>query len=96
MATGCLGYAYGKNKQRDKAMKMLEHLNTVAQERYIPHIFKAVIHCGLDENESALDLLEKACSNGETMCMLLKVWCVFDGLGSDKRFKALLKKLKLN
>jgi hypothetical protein len=55
----------------------------------------ALIYVGLNEKEQAISWLEKAVEERYFRVLTIKVDPRFDGLHSDSRYKAILKKLRL-
>jgi hypothetical protein len=53
------------------------------------------VYAGLHENEKAMDWLEKAYEDRSNAIIFLKVDPDFDGLRSNPRFQALLRRLAL-
>jgi hypothetical protein len=54
------------------------------------------LHRGLGEKEQALEKLEKAYTDWESIMAHLGIWPVFDSLRSEPRFKELLHKMGLD
>ena len=55
-----------------------------------------LLHLGLGEKDKALDWLEKCYEDQDVLCLLLKVWQIYDPLRTEPRFQALLKKVGLD
>lgn len=92
---GYLGYAYARAGRREEARRMLDELAARRDERYVPPYFPALVHAGLGEVEAALDTLERAWDERDTMLRDLKVdppWTVLHG---EPRYEALLGRLGL-
>jgi tetratricopeptide (TPR) repeat protein len=90
---GYLGYAYGRAGRYDDARRMLAELEARQRDRYVPPYFPALVHCGLDEREQALDRLEQAYAVRDTMLRDLKADPHWDSLASEQRFEALMQKM---
>ena len=90
-----LGYSLGMAGRRDEALKVLADLEQLATKRYDTIYCQAVVHLGLGEKEIALDWLEKAHEEGHSM-IYLKVEPVFAPIRNDPRYKALVKKVRLD
>lgn len=74
---------------------MLDELAARREERYVPLYFPALVHAGLGDVEAALDTLESAWAERDTMLRDLKVdppWTVLHG---EPRYEALLGRLGL-
>lgn len=91
--TGYLGYAYARNRQKDKAMEMLDELNRLASRRFVSPYCQALVYLGLRENSQAIDWLEKAYEGRSQWLDWLKVDPLFDPVRSEPRFQALYKKM---
>ena len=94
LALGCLGLAYGLSGQTDEALKVLNRLNELSKEKYVPPLHKAWIYMGLGEKDKAFEHLEKSYLERDPMMDTL-TGPFYDSLRSDPRFTALLKKMGL-
>ncbi|MCJ7459822.1 MAG: protein kinase [candidate division Zixibacteria bacterium] len=92
---GTLGSVYAMSGQRYKALKMLDRLNELSQERYVSPFYRAIIYMGLGEKDQAFEYLEKAYLERESWMATLGTFPLLDSLRSDPRFTALLKKMGL-
>jgi len=90
-----LGSIYALSGKRDEAKKVLDELHELSKQRYISPNLIALIYGGLGQKDQAFEWLEKAFSERDSQLGYLKVEPQFDSLRSDPRFKALLKKMKL-
>ena len=88
------GYVYAVSGKRAEATKVLNQLEELSGEMYIPEYGRAAIYAGLGDHESALRWLSKAY---EERCFLtwLKVEPVFESLHGDPEFDSLLGKMGL-
>jgi len=93
IALGRLGYAYAKSGQRKPSLAVLEQLNDLAKQKYVPAVDFAIVHLGLRENEQALSWLQKGYEERATEMLFIKVDPRFDPLRSDPRFQALLQRM---
>lgn len=87
-----LGYAFAKSGQRDRALSILNRLNTTKE--YISPYELATLY-PLDNKEQALALLEKAYAAHDRQMQYLKVDPHLDSLHSDPRFADLLRRVGL-
>jgi len=90
-----LGYIYASAGKREKAEKVLEDLNNLASEGYVPAYGRAVIYSALRDKDKALDWLEIAYDE-RSFIVFIKVEPVFDFIQGDERFTALLGKMGLS
>ena len=87
---GYLGYAYGIAGRHDKARAALAELETRAAAGYVPPYFFALVHLGLGETTRALDRLEQAYAERDTMLRDLRADAQWDRLAGEPRFRALM------
>jgi tetratricopeptide (TPR) repeat protein len=90
-----LGLAYGWAGMKDEALKILERLDGLEKLRYVGSLWRAMVWIGLGEKNEALENLEKAYLERESLMATLKVQSLLDSLRLEPRFQALLKKMKL-
>jgi serine/threonine-protein kinase len=90
---GWLGYAYGRNGQKDEARKVLAELDRLSTERFVSPFCQALIYLGLGEHSKAIDWLEKAYEGRSQWLTWLKVEPLLDPLRPDPRFQALVKRM---
>jgi TolB-like protein/Tfp pilus assembly protein PilF len=88
------GYVYAASGRREEAQKVLDQLDELSGEMYVPEYGRAAIYVGLGDKDKAMEWLWKAYKE---RCFLtwLKVEPVFDLLRDDSRFNSLLEKLGL-
>jgi len=96
LALGFLGFAYGMGGQKAEAQKILDRLNRLSKDGDAFPFFKLTVHIGLGDRVQALEWLEKAYDEKESMLAFIKFWPLFDSLRQESRFKALLKKMRLD
>ncbi len=90
---GYLGYAYGRSGQTEKARELLQELEKREKEKYIPPYFFALIYCGLEERENAINRLEQAYAVRDTMLRDLKADPHWDRMRGEPRFQAMFRKM---
>jgi len=88
-----LGHGYAAAGRRQEAQKVLDQLNEISKEKYVPALHRALIHAGLVEKDKAFDWLEKAYE--EHYIIAIKVHPSYDSLRSDPRFADLLRRMNL-
>lgn len=90
---GYLGHAHGRAGQTERARECLTELEVRAQRHdYLPPYFPALVLGGLGDNERALDRLEQAYREGDTMLRDLKADPHWDRMRSLPRFDELMRK----
>jgi tetratricopeptide (TPR) repeat protein len=92
---GALGHAYGVAGRRADAERVLNQLIAQSKTRYVSPFYVAIVYAGLREDDAALDWLEKAFQDRSNAIIFLKVEPQLDGLRSNSRFQALLRRLAL-
>ena len=90
-----LGYTYAVSGNKGEAQKLLDELNELSAQGYIPPFDIALIHLGLGEKDQAFEWLEKAYEERSRWLTGLKVDPIFDSLRSDPRFIDLLNRVGL-
>jgi tetratricopeptide (TPR) repeat protein len=89
-----LGYAYARTGRRREAEMILDAALYRAGKPSNAAI--AIIYTGLDDKEHALDWLEKAYQERDTIMTHLKVDPLFDSLRSQARFQELIHRMHLD
>ena len=92
---GYLGYAHGRGGRRADAQALLSELEACRRERYVPAYFPALVQIGLGEYGRALDLLERAWTERDSMLRDLRADPPWLPLHGDPRYLELLAKLRL-
>ena len=90
-----LAYANAIVGKKHKALSLLREMEDLSRRQYVSPVFFAWVHIALEQNDQAMECLEKAY---EERAPLLPCACSFpwfDPLRSDPRFRDLLKRMKL-
>jgi serine/threonine-protein kinase len=90
-----LAHVFAVSGKKEEARKLLDQLNDLAQRRYVSAYDLALIHTGLEENDRAFEMLEKAYQERSSALSWLKVDPRLNPLRSDPRFKNLLSRVGL-
>ena len=92
-----LGYAYAVAGRRLEAQKVLDKLNELSKQKYVPALYRAGIYAGLGEKDKAFEWLEKSYADRSIGVGLEapKESPTFDPLRSDPRFTDLLRRMNL-
>lgn len=88
-----LGMAYIKSNQESESIKILQDMEALSKSRYVPPLYKAVLHTGLGQKEQALECLEKSYQARIPWMIFIKEWPIFDSLKSEPRQKAIIERL---
>jgi serine/threonine protein kinase/tetratricopeptide (TPR) repeat protein len=90
-----LAQTYAEAGRESDAREILDNLTTLAKQKYVaPHFF-AGIHIGLEENDRAIEYLEKSFEEHSHWLIYLHLDPSMDGLRNEPRFQTLLKKIGL-
>jgi eukaryotic-like serine/threonine-protein kinase len=93
LSLGELGNAYALSGKRAEAQKVLDQLNELSRQKYVPAMARVMVEVGLGEKDKAFEWLEKAYE--ERFVIEIKVDPQFDPLRSDPRFADLLGRMNL-
>lgn len=77
------------------AHALLDRFEREAGGRYVSPVWLALVHAGLGAEDRVLDQLERAVDDRSDALLFLGVDPVYDGLRSDRRFRALLPRIGL-
>ncbi len=90
-----LGYAYGRTGKKGDAAQILSDLLQFSKQGYSLPFDIALVYWGIGDKNQALEWVERAYQERSTFVMFMKIDPKWDGLRSDQRFIALLKKMGL-
>jgi TolB-like protein/Tfp pilus assembly protein PilF len=93
--SGYLGYAYGRAGRRGEAEETIRNLERRRTTGYVPAYFTALVHSGLGQTSDALDWLERAWNERDTMLRDLKIDPPWASLQGEARYGALLANVGL-
>jgi DNA-binding winged helix-turn-helix (wHTH) protein/tetratricopeptide (TPR) repeat protein len=86
------GYLFAKLGRTHQAREVLNTLEAVSRERYVPPYAAALVHAGLGEREAALECLERAYEARDVHLIFLPVDPKWDAFRSHVRFLALFRR----
>jgi DNA-binding winged helix-turn-helix (wHTH) protein/tetratricopeptide (TPR) repeat protein len=86
------GYLLAKLGRTDEAREVLNTLEAVSHERYVPPYAMALVHAGLGQSDTALECLERAYEARDVHLIFLPVDPKWDAFRSQVRFLALLER----
>ncbi|MFY9531924.1 MAG: hypothetical protein WAR24_23725, partial [Candidatus Acidiferrales bacterium] len=80
-----------------EAQKVLDKLNELSKQKYVPAVSRVGIYVGLGEKDKAFEWLERSYEERSIGSALrnAKVDPVYDPLRSDPRFQDLLRRMNL-
>jgi tetratricopeptide (TPR) repeat protein len=90
-----LGHAFAVSGRMEEARKVLDALQALSKERYIPAYFIASIYMAMGEKDAAFEWLEKAYQERYGFLAYLNVEPSFDCLRADPRFADLARRVGL-
>jgi eukaryotic-like serine/threonine-protein kinase len=90
-----LAHTYGKSGKAKEALQVLEDLTLLANQKYVAPHFLAGIHIGLEENDRAMEYLEKSYDEHSHWLIYLHIDPSVDALRSNPRFQDLLRRVGL-
>ena len=90
-----LGEAYARSGKTAEAQKVIDKLNELTKQRYVPPYAVAWIYVGLGQKQQALDWLEKSYANREDTMIWLNSDPSLDDLRSEPRFQDLVRRVGL-
>jgi eukaryotic-like serine/threonine-protein kinase len=88
-----LGYAYAVSGRRADAQKMLDQLNEISKQKYVPAGYRVYIYAALGEKNKAFEWLEKGYEDRSLFG--IKAYGLLSPLRSDPRFQDLLRRMNL-
>jgi len=87
-----LGYTYAVAGRRAEAQKVLDQLNELSKQKYVPAWSRAMIYGGLGQKDKAFEWLQKAYEERSIYSLRDPA---YDPLRSDPRFAHLLRRMNL-
>ena len=90
-----LGHAYGISGKKKEAQEILEKLLAISKRKCVPAYDIAAVYVGLGEKDRTFEWLAKAFEERSGFLVYIKCDRRFDGLRSDPRYEALLKRIGL-
>jgi tetratricopeptide (TPR) repeat protein len=90
-----LGHVYAASGDREGALRTLDQLKQIAQQRYVSGFSFALIYAGLGEKDQAFQWLEKSYQDRAQELTRLRVDPQVDSLRADPRFAGLVRRVGL-
>jgi serine/threonine protein kinase/Flp pilus assembly protein TadD len=84
-----LGYVYARAGEPERAESVLQTLNELGRQQYVPAIYSAAVYAGLGESDQAFEWLRRAVERRDWLIAWLHVDPLWDILRSDSRLYAL-------
>ena len=95
MMRAALAHTLGVAGRTGEARQILDDLTKLAKQKYVAPYFFAGIHIGLEENERAIDYLEKSYEEHSHWLIYLHMDPGLDGLRDNPRFQDLVRRVGL-
>jgi serine/threonine-protein kinase len=95
VARGYEGYALAMAGRRAETLAILDQLEELSHQRYVPTIARAWCYLGLDDYERVIEWLENGYRQRDSQLPHVRLMRAFRPLRSDPRFQDLLRRLGL-
>jgi TolB-like protein len=94
-ANSLIGFSYARMGRRSEAERVLQELQSLSMQAFVPPYNLATIYLGLGDTEKTLECLEKAYQERDVHMVFLGVEPKWDLLRDDPRFQSLIRRLAL-
>lgn len=92
-----LGWAYGMNGEKDKAIEVLEKMKNLGGRQTGGNVFFGIVHAAIKEFDMAFHYFDKAIEEHEAHMLFLKYWFRnFPAFKQDPRTVSLFEKIGLS
>jgi hypothetical protein len=95
LAMGLIGHVLAASGRTKEALEVLDRLEELSRERFVGSHAKALIHLGLEADDRVFECLERAFVEKESWLAMLNTLPLWDGVRSDPRFIALMRRMGL-
>lgn len=92
---GYEGYALGRAGRRAEALAILNGLEELSGQRYVPPSARIWCYLGVGDHEHAIEWLEKGCEQRDSFLPHVRASRAFNPLDPDPRYQDLLRRLGL-
>lgn len=90
---GGLGHALGLGGEYTLAKQMAVYYGVAAANNYLPPVQRSFIHIGIEEYDTALELLEQAYDENSWFLVFVQIEPWYDPIRNDPRFNTLVEKM---
>ena len=90
------GYLFARAERTDDALEVLNTLQAISRERYVPPYAMALVHAGLGQKDQALHALERAYEVRDVHLAFVPVDPKWDAFRTEARFISLLNHCDFN
>ncbi len=95
LSIAALSYALAISEQESQSLELLDQLNEISMEQYIPALYFALIHMGLGNNDRAFEWIDKAIQERSAYLAYFAVDPKLDRLRSNPRFSEVIRRIGL-
>ena len=88
-----LGSTYASAHETDNALRVIEKLDHLAENRFVPSVCWAIVYMSLDDKERAFKYLQAAAAARDAFLCWLNVLPLSDSMRADSRFTDLLSQI---
>jgi non-specific serine/threonine protein kinase len=92
---GWLGYSLGSTGRKSEALAILDQLEAMSGQRYVPATARVAVFLGLGDCNRTIEWLENGYRQRDSAMTHLRVLPLFEPLYPDPRFQDLLRRMKL-
>ena len=93
---GFLAYVYGCVGRHDDARRLIRRAEEYARAGYVPPTVFALAHIGLADWDAAFEWMDRAIETRDPIIMPIKSFPFLDPVRDDARYRALLRKMRLD
>lgn len=90
---GGLGHALANAGETQLAKEMADYYAIASKTNYLPPVQRSFIHLGLEEYDTAIQLLEQAYNEQSWFLLFMQIEHWYDPIRKDQRFIDLMKKM---
>jgi hypothetical protein len=87
------GFLYAVSGQRSEALRVVESMRHLSENKYVDPYMRAVPYAGLGDHDNAIRLLTRAYEERSAEMPQVKIEPFFDNLRSDPRFQDLVRRM---
>jgi tetratricopeptide (TPR) repeat protein len=95
LMNAALAQTFATAGRRKKAIQILDDLTNLTKQKYVAPYFFAGIHIGLEEDDLAIEYLEKSFEEHSHWLIYLHIDPSMDGVRSNPRFQDVLRRVGL-
>jgi DNA-binding winged helix-turn-helix (wHTH) protein/TolB-like protein/Tfp pilus assembly protein PilF len=93
-STSLLAHTFAVMGRTAEARRLLDEMQQLSESRYVQPFDLAIVHAGLGDKESAIELLERAYKDRNHQVPLIASVPEFENIRSDPRFADLVRRIR--